>query len=79
MALNDIMRNNPYFGLMKINTHDPFSLKHNKFIKIMTKPVQPLKFTIFFFYLKNQFSFLKLWVHATCHNSSLHKEYWMNI
>jgi len=31
---------------MKIYTHD-LSLKHNKFIKIMTKPVQPLKFTGF--------------------------------
>jgi hypothetical protein len=60
MALNDIMRNNPYFGLMKINTHDPFSLKHNKFIKIMTKPVQPLKFTIFFFLLKKPVQFFKI-------------------
>jgi hypothetical protein len=49
MTLNDIMKKN-YFGLMKIDTHDLFSLKHNKFIKIMTKSVQPLKFTVFFFF-----------------------------
>jgi hypothetical protein len=44
------------------------SLKHNKFIQIITKPVQPLKFTDFF-YLKDRFSIYKLWVHTTCHNS----------
>jgi hypothetical protein len=53
MTLNDIMKKkkkNPYFGLIKIDTHYLFSLKHNKFIKIMTKSVQPLKFTGFFFF-----------------------------
>jgi hypothetical protein len=47
MALNVIMRKSHFFGLLKIHTHD-ISLKHNKFIKIMTKLVQPLKFTGFF-------------------------------
>jgi hypothetical protein len=40
----------------------------------MTRLVQPLKFTV----KKNRFSVLKLWVHAMCHNSPLHKEHCIN-
>jgi hypothetical protein len=48
MTINAIMRKKKslYFGLMNIHTYDIF-IKHNKLIKIMTKPVQPLKFTGF--------------------------------
>jgi hypothetical protein len=62
------MRKSLYFVLMKIHTHD-FSFKHNKFIKIMTKSVQRLKFTVFL--LKRPVQCLKIMVHATCHNSIL--------